>query len=99
MEVGIVGHGSVDVFIDVDVGKGEHHAVALDRPGKRVSDKALPNDEHRLRELIRGLKDRERCCSWRINPPRSARCRSSSRETRVRRLATCPQAQLFWDTE
>lgn len=58
MEGSIVGHDSVDVFIGVDVGKGEHHAVALDRAGKRVFDKALPNDEHRLRELIHGLKDR-----------------------------------------
>jgi len=58
MEVSIVGHDSVDVFIGVDVGKGEHHAVAVDRAGNRVFDKALPNDEHRLRELIRGLKDR-----------------------------------------
>ena len=49
-------YGTVDVFIGVDVGKGEHHAVALDRSGKRLFDKALPNDEGRLRALISGLK-------------------------------------------
>ncbi len=49
-------HGEVDVFIGVDVGKGEHHAVALDRSGKRLFDKALPNDEAKLRALIAGLK-------------------------------------------
>jgi hypothetical protein len=27
-------YDQVDVFIGVDVGKGEHHAVALDKAGK-----------------------------------------------------------------
>jgi hypothetical protein len=34
-------HDSVDVFVGVDVGKGQHHAVALDRSGKRLYNKAL----------------------------------------------------------
>ena len=46
----------VDVFIGVDVGKGEHHAVALNRAGKVLYDKALPNDEGRLREVIGKLR-------------------------------------------
>jgi hypothetical protein len=50
-------YDAVDVFIGVDVGKSEHHAVALDRSGKRLFDKALPNDEGRLRALIFGLKE------------------------------------------
>ena len=33
------------VFIGLDVGKSEHHAVALTAAGKKVYDKALPNDE------------------------------------------------------
>ena len=45
-----------DVFVGVDVGKGEHHAVAYDRAGKVLFDKALPNDETKLREAIRKLK-------------------------------------------
>ncbi|UAK31250.1 IS110 family transposase [Nocardia asteroides] len=40
------------VFCGVDVGKGEHHAVGLDVTGKRLFDKALPNDESRLRALF-----------------------------------------------
>ncbi|MBF6467106.1 transposase [Nocardia beijingensis] len=40
------------VFCGVDVGKGEHHAVGLDPNGKRVFDKALPNDESRLRAVF-----------------------------------------------
>jgi transposase len=47
---------SVDVFIGVDVGKSDHHAVALDRAGKTLLDRPLPNDEGRLRELIGELK-------------------------------------------
>lgn len=43
-------HESIDVFIGLDVGKGEHYAVAVDRAGKKLFDKALPNDEGRLRQ-------------------------------------------------
>ncbi|KIS25639.1 transposase, partial [Arthrobacter sp. SPG23] len=35
-------HENVEVFIGLDVGKGEHHAVALDRAGKKLLDRALP---------------------------------------------------------
>ena len=48
----------IDVFIGVDVGKGEHHAVAVDRSGRRLFDKTLPNDEAKLRALIAELKAR-----------------------------------------
>ncbi|NGZ83154.1 IS110 family transposase [Duganella aceris] len=50
-------YDAVDVFIGVDVGKGEHHALALSRAGKRLFDKAMPNDETRLRSLISSLKE------------------------------------------
>ncbi|MBG6215080.1 hypothetical protein RCH23_002967 [Cryobacterium sp. CAN_C3] len=49
-------YDSVDVFVGVDVGKGEHHAVAQDRAGKVLVDKALPNDEAKLREVVGKLK-------------------------------------------
>jgi transposase len=48
-------HESIEVFIGLDVGKGEHHAVAVDRAGKKLFDKALPNDELRLREILDSL--------------------------------------------
>ena len=49
-------YDEVDVFVGLDVGKGEHHAVALDRTGKRLFDRALPNDERRLRGVLDQLK-------------------------------------------
>ena len=49
-------HEDVEVFIGVDVGKGEHHAVALDRAGKKLLDRALPNDEARIREILAELE-------------------------------------------
>ncbi len=52
----IENYESADVFVGVDVGKGGHHAVAYDRAGKVLFDKALPNDETKLREVIRKLK-------------------------------------------
>ncbi|MEV4183934.1 IS110 family transposase, partial [Streptosporangium canum] len=44
------------VFVGLDVGKGEHHACALDPRGKKLHDKPLPNDEQRLRTLFGKLK-------------------------------------------
>jgi len=45
----------VDVFIGVDVGKDGHHAVALDKSGNRLLDRALPNDEDELRQILQDL--------------------------------------------
>jgi hypothetical protein len=44
--------GGYAVFLGLDVGKGEHHACALDPSGKKLHDKPLPNDEQRLRVLF-----------------------------------------------
>jgi hypothetical protein len=35
---------SVEVFCGVDVAR-DHHAVAVDRSGRRLADRPLPNDE------------------------------------------------------
>lgn len=40
------------VFLGLDVGKGEHHAIGLDPNGKRLHDAALPNSEPKLREVF-----------------------------------------------
>nr|WP_224391150.1 IS110 family transposase [Pseudonocardia sp. ICBG1293] len=45
------------VFCGPDVGKSEHHACAVDTNGKRVHDKALPNDESALRTVLSGLAE------------------------------------------
>ena len=39
------------------VGKSEHWATALSRDGQKVLDRALPNDEERLRALYKKLAD------------------------------------------
>lgn len=49
-------YDQVDVFVGLDVGKGEHHAVALDRTGKKLYDRALPNDERKLRAVLTDLQ-------------------------------------------
>ncbi|MEU1128194.1 IS110 family transposase [Streptomyces sp. NPDC005899] len=48
----------IDVYLGLDVGKGEHHGTALTPAGKRVFDKPLPNSELRLRELFTKLRTR-----------------------------------------
>jgi hypothetical protein len=45
-------HGDYQVFLGLDVGKEGHHAVALDRDGKRLHDAALVNTEARLRQVF-----------------------------------------------
>ncbi len=46
----------VNVFVGLDVGKGEHHATALTPAGKKAFDKRLPNSESKLRELFTKLQ-------------------------------------------
>lgn len=43
------------VFVGLDVGKSDHHAVAITSAGKKVHDKALPNDEARPRAILEEL--------------------------------------------
>ncbi|MFY1673645.1 IS110 family transposase [Plantactinospora sp. WMMB334] len=45
-------HDGFGVFIGLDVGKEGHHAVALNREGKRLHDATLPNTETGLRKLF-----------------------------------------------
>lgn len=52
--------GPFTVFCGLDVGKGEHHACALDPAGNRLHDKALPNDEAALAGVFTGLSARGR---------------------------------------
>lgn len=42
----------VAVFIGLDVGKSEHHAVALTRDGSKLYDKPLPNTERGITEVL-----------------------------------------------
>ena len=35
----IENYDQVDVFVRLDVGRGEHHAVALDRRGRKLYDR------------------------------------------------------------
>ena len=56
----IQGYDRVEVFVGLDVGKFGHHAVALDRGGKVLYDRALPNDEARLRAILAKLSARGR---------------------------------------
>ncbi len=46
----------IDVYLGLDVGKGDHHATAVNRAGKKVFDKPLPNSEPKLRELFDRLQ-------------------------------------------
>ncbi len=45
-------HGDYQVFLGLDVGKDGHHAVAVDRDGRRLHDAALVNTEAKLRQVF-----------------------------------------------
>jgi len=49
------GSEEIAVYLGLDVGKSEHHGVALTATGKRLFDRALPNSEPRLRALFAKL--------------------------------------------
>jgi len=49
------GSGGFAVFCGLDVGKGAHHAVAIDSAGRRLADRPLPNDEAALRTVFTEL--------------------------------------------
>ncbi|MER6687163.1 IS110 family transposase, partial [Streptomyces olivaceoviridis] len=46
----------IGVYLGLDVGKGEHHAAAVNHAGKKVFDKPLPNSEPELRALFDKLR-------------------------------------------
>ncbi len=52
----VIETGGIDVFLGLDVGKGEHHATAVTPAGKKAFDKRLPNTEPKLRELFAKLQ-------------------------------------------
>lgn len=47
---------AIAVYVGLDVGKGRHHAVALDPTGARLLDRTLVQDERVLRDLLTGLQ-------------------------------------------
>lgn len=40
------------VYCGIEVSEGEYHAVGLTAAGKKIYDKALPNDEAKLRAVF-----------------------------------------------
>ncbi|GAX58602.1 insertion element IS110 uncharacterized 43.6 kDa protein [Streptomyces olivochromogenes] len=52
----MIDSGDIDVFLGLDVGKGDHHATAVTPAGKKAFDKRLPNTEPKLRELFTKLQ-------------------------------------------
>jgi transposase len=52
----VIDTGEIGAFLGLDVGKGEHHATAVTRAGKKAFDKRLPNSEPKLREVFGKLQ-------------------------------------------
>ena len=42
----------INVFVGVDVGKGNHYAQVITAAGDEVFDRQVPNDENAITELI-----------------------------------------------
>ena len=52
-------HVLVYIFIGVDVGKSNHRAVVIDRNGKKLLDRALPQDEAKLRAIVKAVAGKD----------------------------------------
>ncbi|MDQ0822295.1 hypothetical protein QFZ79_000042 [Arthrobacter sp. V4I6] len=70
------------MFLRSGCGKRDHHAVALDRTGKKLLDRGLPNDEGRLRLILQVLKSHGRILL----------CRRPARHHRRLPVAVAPAA-------
>jgi hypothetical protein len=68
--------GGIDLYLGLDVGKGEHHATALTPAGKKVFDKRLPNTEPKLREVFARLQAKHGTVLVVVDQPLH-RCRSA----------------------
>ena len=74
--------GGIDVYLGLDVGKGEHHATALTPAGKKVFDKPLPNNEPKLRELFTKLQAKHGTVLVVVDQPASDRGTAAGRRPR-----------------
>ncbi len=69
----VIDTGGIDVFLGLNVGKGEHHATAVSPAGQKTFDKRLPNTETKLRELCANRRPSTGpCWSSPTSRPRSA---------------------------
>ena len=82
--------GDIDVFLGLDVGKGEHHATAVTPAGKKAFDKRLPNTEPKLRELFAKLQAKHGTVLVVVDQPASI----GALPLAVARAMGCPIAYL-----
>lgn len=73
--------GDIDVFLGLDVRKGEHHTTAVTPAGKKALDKRLPNTEPKLRELFAKLQARPCSASPDAGQMSSSRCSGTEPST------------------
>lgn len=86
----VIETGDIDVFLGLDVGKGEHHATAVTPAGKKAFDKRLPNTEPKLRELFAKLQAKHGTVLVVLDQPASIRALPLA----VARNMGCPVAYL-----
>ena len=82
--------GDIDVFLGLDVGKGEHHATAVTPAGKKAFDRRLPNTEPKLRELFARLQAKHGTVLVVVDQPASI----GALPLAVARAMGCPVAYL-----
>lgn len=86
----MIDSGDIDVFLGLDVGKGEHHATAVTPAGKKAFDKRLPNTEPKLRELFAKLQAKHGTVLVAVDQPASI----GALPLAVARDMGCPVAYL-----
>jgi hypothetical protein len=87
---GMADETGVGVYLGLDVGKGEHHATAVNLAGKKVFDKPLPNNEPKLRSSSTNSgPSTERCGSSLTSQLPSRPCPWQSPGMRAARSPIC----------
>ncbi|GAA0275102.1 hypothetical protein GCM10010302_10950 [Streptomyces polychromogenes] len=74
--------GDIDVFLGLDVGKGEPHATAVTPAGKKAFGRRLSNTEPTLHELFAKLKAKHGTALVVVDQPASIVRRGPTRGTR-----------------
>ena len=65
---------SIEVFVGIDMAKGDHYAQAVSVLDGELFDRAVPNDETAINALIADARSTARWRWWSTSPRRAPSC-------------------------
>lgn len=64
----------IEVFVGIDMAKGDHYSLAITRGGIELFDRPVANDEVAISDLIERARHTAVSRSWSINRPPERSC-------------------------